>query len=82
MNSAAFTSLVNIYYFLFHSVLSYGIVFWGAGNQHQEALYTTKKGSPLNDRAWVQAITSKPLQTVWNLTVKITVHLFGFALRL
>jgi hypothetical protein len=73
------SSLVNIYYSLFHSVLSYGIVFWGQATNTKKLFILQKKGRPLNDRVWVQAFMSKPLQTAWNLTVKVTVYLFGFA---
>jgi hypothetical protein len=73
------SSLVNIYYFLFHSVLSYGIVFWGQATNTKKLFIQQKKGSPHNDRLWIQAFMSKPLQTAWNLTVKVTVYLFGFA---
>jgi hypothetical protein len=42
------SSLVNIYYSVsFNTLIWYCIL--GAGNQHQEALYITEKGSPLND---------------------------------
>jgi hypothetical protein len=72
------SSLVNIYYSVSFSTFIWCCIL-RAGNQHQEAFYTTKKGSPLNDRVWVQAFMSKPLQTAWNFTIKVSVHLFGFA---
>jgi hypothetical protein len=72
------SSLVNIYYSVSFSTFIW-YCFLGAGNQQQETLYTTRKCSPLNDRVWVQAFMSKPLQTAWTLTIKVIVYLFGFA---
>jgi hypothetical protein len=72
------SSLVNIYVLCFIQYFHMVLYFGGRQPTPRSSLYY-KKGSQLNDRVWVPAFMSKPLQSAWNLTVKVTVDLFGFA---